>query len=307
MDNIRKKKLQAFLKNIDSRVAESIDFIDSKFQNQVEFNYCLDFSNIVLNSIKSTSERGVYIRFFSAMEVKAELENSLNLASICVYKSAFDSLRRALEISVLGCYYELFNDENNEMFDWVYSKIRTPSFDKMIKILSNSEGYSPIAKSDINWKSEISNLYWDLSGYLHTRGKDKSIHTINSTDNSFYRSPIFNEQSLIDYLNKYILVVKMIAITTTIANPILLIGLPVHEKFGSTIGLNIGLFDERKSEILNNIIPVNYKTVLLKIIQSDESIRNRIDNIKGMSVSDSFIRIMKIFDQMQEIISPPNL
>lgn len=304
MDNIRKRKLQAFVKNIDNRIVESIDFIDSKFQNQVEFNNCLDFSNYVLNSFKSTNERGALIRFFSSMEVKAELENSLNLASICAYKSAFDSLRRALEISVLGCYYELFDDE---MFDWINSKIRTPTFDKMIKKLSNSVGYSLIVKSDIDWKTEISTLYWDLSGYLHTRGKDKSFYTINSTDKSVFRSPIFNEQSLIDYLNKYILVVKMIAIITTIDNPILLIGLPVHEKFGFNLDLNIGLFDEKQSEILNNIIPVNYKTILLKTIQSDESIRNRIDSVKSMSVSDSYIRMMKIFDQMQEIISPPNL
>ncbi len=104
--------------------------------------------------------------------------------------------------------------------------------------------------------------------------------------------PQINKTSLTDFLESYIEIVENIAIICSKNCPILLVGLPLKEKFGYKF--TFGLFDVEQAKNLSLIIPEKYKDFFSELIKSDSSIKMTIDKNNKMPNSKNYIKMNKL-------------
>lgn len=287
MDTIKFLKINFdnFYANPSSRFEESINYLNQDYQEKAVFYRANNFTNNLISLLTAENLQAFAVKLLSSLDAMLELNTSCNLSFMFLYKSSFDSLRRALEITVLGQYYELVQNNTDTIFDWMNSKTDTPKFRKMINELSTVKRFSDL-NTLFNWKNELQDLYWRLCDFSHTKGHEKSIISLNKSD--FFK-PILNIQALEDFLTKYINTVQQIAIIYAINNPILIIGLPTLEKFGFTS--QNGLFSDSQAQNLRDLLPERYKEYVVQLIEQDNAIKTRVEEINKMPDSESYTKI----------------
>jgi len=287
MDTVKLLKFHFgnFYSNPDSRFNKSINYINEKYQNKDVFFRANNFTNSLITLLTGKNPQALAVKLISSSHAMLELSTSINLSFMFFYKSSFDSLRRAIEITVLGQYYELVKNNFDTVFNWIYSKSDTPRFSKMISELTLVQKYSEL-NTLFDWKNELQNLYWNLSDFSHTKGHEKSIVSLNKS-NIF--KPALNISALEEFLSQYINTVQQIAIIYAINNPILIIGLPTLEKFG--FDYSKGIFSDSQAQDLKELLPIKYKEYVTQLIENDNDIKSRINEIKNLPDSDSYTEI----------------
>lgn len=275
-----------FISGINDRCRESLDYIDKTYSEKDEFYRVNTFSKNLVSLVTGKSNLGVLIRLIASVDSFMELDNSLNLAFSFQYKSAFDSLRRALEITILGVYYDLVENDYEKITNWINSQVNAPYFSGMIQRIIIVDKFKDLNEK-FKWDNEIKHLYWKLSDYSHTKGFAKSITELNKVNYS--ETTKINSTSLNEFLNNYIETIQNIAVVCSVNHPILLVGLPTTEKFGFNSPL--GLFNDSQSENLKNIIPSRYKAYFDNLVKMDVSIKIKEDSIAKMPVSENYIKI----------------
>jgi hypothetical protein len=288
-----KLQFDSFIKDVDYRTELTYQYFEKYSSKNYDLKDSIEFIEHLIQAISSKNRPGIAGKLFSAVDARLELINSLNVASICLYKSSIDSLRRAFEIIFIACFFDLKNNNEKEVFKWLESNKRTPSFsntiDELFKI-GNFKKFNDIVK----WDIEVKQFYWELSGYTHTKGISKSIYSVNSTK-SFNNTPEFNEESLNNIIELFVKVISFIAINFSLANPILLTGLPVFRKYG--VNARLGIFESNQSDLLNKILPNSYRKVICEIVSSDVELQQEIKRIRELPDAPSS---KKIIDSMKK-------
>lgn len=269
--------------NPNSRFEESIKHIKECHSDSNSFFAANKFTNYLLDILTAKNSQSLAAKLLSAIDAMEELNLSINLSFMYLYKSSFDSLRRALEIIVLGQFYEKIEDNPETVFNWIESKSDTPRFNNMVTKLSSHETFN-IIDSRFGWKTNLLNHYWDLCDFCHTKGYEKSI--VNLNKKSIFK-PTINPQVLDLFTSKYFITVQQIAIIYTVQNPILIVGLPTFEKFGLE---SHGLFSNEQADNLKNLLPDSYRDYLIQVIDNDENIKNKINEIKNLPDSEFYLK-----------------
>lgn len=295
MDSKEELKLHfdSFYANSDSRFKSTINYINQKYQKKELFFKANEFTNSLIALLTAKNLQAYSVKLIASLDAMSELNTSINLSFMFFYKSAFDSLRRAIEITVLGQYYELVENDCETIFNWIDSKSNTPNFQKMINDLLSVQIFSEI-NSNFEWKKEVQNHYSSLCGYIHTKGSKKSII---STNKSNFFKPAINIESLDEFLSYYITTVQQIAIIYSINNPILIIGLPTLEKFGFIT--NNGLFNDSQAQNLRDLLPQKYMEYVLQLVNKDSDIEKRIHEIKNLPDSKNYLEIKDIIEKIK--------
>jgi hypothetical protein len=284
-----------FISGIDDRCNESLNYIDKLYPKREEFYRVNAFSRNLISLITGQSQQGAVIRLFASADSMVELENSLNLALSFQYKSAFDSLRRALEITVLGVYFDLVENDFEKIFNWIHSQVDTPPFSRMVDKISSIKIFIDL-NIKFGWKDEIKNYYWKLCDYTHTKGLLKSITELNKTN--YFKSKQINLNALNEFLSDYIETIQNIALIYSTNHPILLVGLPILEKFG--FKMSIGLFNDLQATNLKQIIPEKYNEYFDNLLKTSDSIQTQIESINKMPISEDYIKIQEILKSIKD-------
>lgn len=275
------------------RFDESINYINQEYHDKDKFFIANKFTNELISLLTSKSLPALAVKLLSSTDAMEELNTSVNLSFGYLYKSSFDSLRRALEITIIGQYFELVKNSYESAFDWVYSKSDTPRFSKMINELLINDDFKEI-NSRFDWKNKILQHYWDLCNFSHTKGHEKSIISLNKR--SIFK-PEINKEALECFLNYYNATVEHISIIYSIQNPILIIGLPVVEKFGYS-GTH-GFFSEDQAMNLRNLLPEEYLEYIQQLT-GFEDILQKVKEIKELPDSESYLKIKELLDDLNK-------
>jgi hypothetical protein len=209
---------------------------------------------------------------FPATEATDELSECLNRLLDCSYKGSRDNMRRALELILVGVFFSHSHISPEDAKCWLNSKRRTPYFSQVVKDLSVLPRFERF-NADHNWADVISQFYWDLCDTIHTKGEKNSlrelqpVHTIVNS----IRIPEFNENMLRASLDLYLETVSQIAVILAAYNPVLLVGLPLLQKFADNPPLS-GFFEESQAETLWRLIPAHYHQGFRHIIETDEEV-----------------------------------
>ena len=205
---------------------ESNQYLDS--QNEIIWKthaaICTFYD--VTDLIPLTVERVFTDYMLPISETGTELENSIQFCKMGFYKQALTELRSVLELGLLSIYWELDDDGHVKMQDWLYSRDRTPSMQKIVSELITNQNIKDFDNKH-NFCDNVRDLYDALSGFTHTRGSKFSHWTLSRSNFN-----CFNEKSLLRCLDLFFEVVNVVVIAYVLKYPVALQHTPLDQKFG---------------------------------------------------------------------------
>lgn len=265
------------------RARLAVEYIKNKYPRRKEFDQARDFvDHDLLDCMRSDFDSLARVWLFPATEAADELSESLNRILDAAYKGAHDNMRRALELILVGAFFSHSRISPDEAKSWLKSTRGTPYFARALEEMAALPRFERF-DSDHNWAKEVSRFYWDLCDTIHTKGEKHSLRQlqpVHTTINSI-RIPEFNEKVLGATLELYLQTVSHMAVILAAYNPVLLVGLPLLQKFADNPPLS-GFFEEPQAELLWSLIPAHYHSSLRYIVETDEEVRSVVDWINSL-------------------------
>jgi hypothetical protein len=277
----------AFLREgFDSTTSLTVSYVQNEYPRKSELYHCLDFmSYSLLETIHSDFETLSRVWLFPTVEATDELNECLHKILLASYKSGYDNLRRALELVVVGAYFSLIEIDVHEAKMWLNSQRETPLFSRAIKALLRDKKVRNL-ETNSHWITNLKNFYWRLSDIIHTRGKNFSLEAFQPSNFSYngIRITHYSKESLKQLLDTFIETFKNICTCIAITNPILLIGLPIEEKYG--INPPSGFFKENQAKDLQCLLVPETKSFFETLVSTDieiNSIANWMNSLPDLS------------------------
>lgn len=270
-------------KHAAERARLAVDYIKNEYPQCKIFAAARDFSDHdLIDCMRSDFESLGRVWLFPAAEASDELSECLNRLLDCSYKSSRDNMRRALELVLVGVFFSHSHISPEDAQGWLNSTRGTPYFSRVVKDLSVLPRFVRL-NVDQNWAHVISQFCWGLCDTIHTKGQRHSLRElqpVHTTINSI-RILEFNEAALRDSLDLYLETVSHIAVILAAYNPVLLVGLPLLQKFSDNPPLS-GFFEEHQAETLWKLIPVHYHSSLRHMVETDEEILSVKEWMNGL-------------------------
>jgi hypothetical protein len=255
------------------RARLAVDYIKNRFPDSRAFTEVREFvDHDLLDCMRSDFESLGRVWLFPATEAADELSECLNRFLDCSYKGSRDNMRRALELILVGVFLGHSHIPPEKAKSWVDSTLDTPFFSQVVKDLSTLPRFDRL-NADHNWAETIKKFHRRLCDTIHTKGESHSLRIlqpVHGVINSI-RIPEFNEEALRLSLDLYLQTVSHIAVIFAAYNPVLLVGLPLAQKFADNPPLT-GFFDEFQSEAMWKLIPAQYHASLHHIAKTDEEL-----------------------------------
>ena len=233
-DDLIELKSLLFITGINYRAKKSIEYIHNNYHQYERLKLALSFIEYhFTDAIKSDINQLATVGFFPSTEAQIELDYSIKHAIIGSYKASFADLRRSLELTLTSIFLVSEHFDRDNAIKWVLSQQNTPFFSTMIEKLIKTDRFKNI-NDNYNWKDVIKKFYWKISDFAHTKGQLKGYRELNKLN--FFISgtsaPNIDYDTLKEFLDCYIGIVEHIVTILSLYNPIILIGLPLDEKFG---------------------------------------------------------------------------
>lgn len=287
LKNMPKCRLEARAKLISTdalkRCDEAVHYLKNHYSKSQELERALAFVDFDLqDAMRADFESLGRVWLFPGGEASDELSECLNRALDATYKSARDNMRRALELMLVGAYFSHSHKSPAEAQSWLKSERHTPGFTKAVEAMCKLPRFDHFHQ-DHNWKESLCELYWELCDTIHTKGEKHSlrhIQPIHLMVNSV-RVPEFDKQALTATIDLFLKTVTHIAIIVAAYNPILLVGLPLLEKFADNPPLS-GFFDKEQSTQLWNLIPSDYHASLRHIVNTDDEVISAVNWVESL-------------------------
>ena len=262
-------------KTIEIASRESTTYITKSYSKIELLAKATDFIDQDLtDAAPSDFDSFIKLKLFPWVEASKELDRSLSLIVLSFYKNSLDSMRRALELIVVGSFFILENQKKTESVAWLTSNQKTPQFRKMIKEIAAHHPYAT-CEAECSLTAFITSLYHSLSDYIHVKGIHKSQRKFHPSSHTFdgVAALLFNEASCKLTLDLFIQTTQTIALICALATPRLLIGFDLEKKFGLNPPLS-GFFEEAQADRLIALIPEEFQLFMTKFRDSDPDLRS---------------------------------
>lgn len=166
------------------------------------------------------------VGFFPFSEAGMDLEYAIANVLCGANKSAYFNLRSFLELGFTGLYFISQAATEAEGKKWVAGVAFTPFFNRSLKRLLLLPEYAN-AEPHLSYHQLLRDTYNSISDRTHTRGTPHGHIELNQSN-----QPQFIEKSLIEFIEMAEQCCEALAITLAIQHPIVLIPLPMDDKFG---------------------------------------------------------------------------
>jgi len=257
------KREVTFLYDINDRFRQSVDLVKEQFKDNEKLQACFDFLTFQLlgDAVKGDFNSLSRTWFFPSSEAEMELDNAINHCLIGSYKASYDHLRRGLELILTNIYLTHEKTPKLKADKWMSSKGNTPYFSR--EVVANIIKYEIFndVNDQLEWGKDIKEFYYKICDIVHVNGVKQGFQKLNGT-NFFLSGTAFvniNKKTLCQFFNDYIKAMEFISLSLVLYNPVLLIDLPMTEKFGLNPPM-CGFFEFWQSEIINKLIPEKYKS-----------------------------------------------
>lgn len=244
--------------------AESAAFIRDRYQNRRLLETAIDFCNYDLVEAPSASFHDLRkVGFFPWVESSDEFDSALTLALQGHYKATVDHIRRGLELILIGIYFTATKVDEQYARAWLKSERNTPFFSKVSSQLAKLERFSAI-DTDCQWLRQLESFYYKLCDIIHVKGTGASYQNIQPCRLRIngIKMLSLHEKSLETVLDLLIHGARHCATALSLSNPIILVGLPLEEKFGMNPPAS-GFFNQAQSERLWALLSPGTEAFLL--------------------------------------------
>ena len=213
--------------------------------------------------------------FFPYSESYCELENSFELCKQGYYRHSLFALRCALELGVIGLYFDKDDQACIDVQRWLSSEEPTPYFRKSLMRLFELH-YFLRFNEKFALKEKIEELYSSLSNYVHVRG-----YRYSSRAQSRANFNQFNEPSLLRYVAFMKKIVKSVITMMLLKYPIGMQPVPLDEKFGLNTPMG-GFLGLSEHEAVMAVLDIHTKQALQNISDSDPGVQEAVQHILSM-------------------------
>ena len=259
--------------NMEGRTTSAVLHISEEYRRHSLLVDCISFVSHSLMDAPSSEVRKLRrVGFFPWVEATRELDQAINQALLSNYKVVYDHVRRAVELVLVGAFFTSSVTTEEEAIGWMQSDRETPMFSRALKRLLNLPRYQAF-DSATSWSQSLSGFYWQLCDVVHVRGLNASFNAIQPSHSciSGVFLPEYNGPSLDRALDTFVSGVQHIATIVAVSNPILLVGLPIDEKFGINPPAS-GFFNDVQAARLASLLIPEAKPFLENLIRSDPEI-----------------------------------
>lgn len=240
---------RSFAEQIAAATEESSTFIANRPALAATLQDLTLFGNqVILESVPSDFDSLGKIGYFPFTEASTEFSYSLNLALGGAYKPAYLCLRSYLELALVGLHFLALPAADHSGLRWLRSKDPTPFRGAIVKALRGDKRFTTAAQR-LGFFERLDELYGCLSNQTHTRG-EKHGHIATSKGNF----PRFVQEALEKYVTQLWKVSALIATGFAILRPVVLVPLPLDEKFGLNGPLS-GFLQDFEVEVVRSFLP----------------------------------------------------
>lgn len=271
------QKGEIFVYGIEKRLKASLEHIKTNYKKLDILNNAIKYISYCHSDAVKANEHLFTVGFFPATETEMELDYSIKHALIGSYKASFSDLRRAIELTIIFVYLTSEDYDTKKANDWILSKSDTPRFSSALEKLTKKGRYKEF-NDKYNWKNNLKEFYWLLSDFSHNKGQIKGYKELHKTRSFFSHTsmPSINLETLETFCDFYIKVVEEIVVILSLYNPMMLVGVPLDEKFGLN-GPASGFFHEGQAEIVHLMIPDKYKEYFIELAENDDEVQGLLD------------------------------
>lgn len=227
-------------------------------------------------------------------EAEQDLDSACLLLVMGFYKDSFRAMRSFMELMIFAL--SSFIEEDRQYFsEWLAGKRSTPKFGDLIKKVSHNDNIKQLNRK-LRWDVEITNLYYQLSGYMHTRGSqhtNTSLRTSNKT--------VFSETGISRGMSLLLATMRYTAEGFVAIFPMALQPLPLLEKFAFNPPVG-GFLDEGQVSRVGDIFESPALDVLNKIRLSDPevaSLTGWVTSQPDLADTEFFERIMRTLESQE--------
>ena len=263
------------LAGLDPVTSEGVRFLSERYARRDDVEECAAFAAYNLEEAAwGDVETLRRVGFFPWVEASQELDLALTQALLTFYKATYDHLRRAIELVVVGAFFVSSLSREQDAQAWVRSERETPLFSRALAKLLTLSPYRELHQST-DWATTLKKFYWTLSDVVHVRGIEASFGKLQPTKlrSGGVRAPHFDEACLSMALDTFIDCVRHCSTVLAAANPILLVGLPIDEKFGLNPPIS-GFYNETQAERLRRLLLPQGREFLDRWISSDPHVQS---------------------------------
>jgi hypothetical protein len=275
------KETQAnLLAGADQRAADAVRQLVGEYHAGGLLGECIAFSryNFVdgwpgdLNALSR-------VGWFPWVVAEHELNVALYQVLLGMHSSVYDNLRRATEITLIGALFVSGRAALEESSGWVMSERPTPFFSRALDRLLKGGRFRAL-DAETKWAERIRSWYWRLADVIHVRGKDHWIEHSVMWKNGM-AVPSYDSGAVEKAADAYITTVRHLCTILATANPILLHGLPLDEKFGLEASMS-GYFNTIHAERLWRLLPEDDRPFARRLFESDPEVAAVIRHFDGL-------------------------
>lgn len=196
-----------------------------------------------------------------------QLENSFELCKQGFYRHSLFALRCALELAVIGLYFDKNDKAHIEVQKWLHSEENTPWFKKeSLKCIFELDNFREF-NNEFSLQNDIYDIYSLLSDYVHSKG-----YHYSTTGQSHSNISQFNELSLLRYVELMKKTVSAMVTMMLLKYPIGMKNLSLWEKFGFDKP-SAGFLDESSQQIVLDTLDEKTRDVLSRISNNDQNVK----------------------------------
>ena len=273
-------------RGVEAVTASSADWIESHYAGKDMLRRSLEFASWHLaDGARGDLESLDRVWFFPWTESAFELQLSFGCALAGLHRAAVDHHRRALELVVVGAYFVAEHIDAKEGARWYASDLHTPHFTRALDKLART-GFCEVVDDATHWLTLVKNHYWRLSDISHVRGEAHSLAQLSGSIFSFsgFPVPTFGSEALERSLGLFVETCSHVAAALAVANPVLLVGLPLSEKYGENPP--IGFFADYQASALRDMLPDAVRDGFIRAAAEDpqiQSIREHMERLPDIS------------------------
>ncbi len=280
-------------------LSESLVFVREEYDRLALFESAMIFCQYDLAEAPAASTENLRrVGLFPWVEASEEFDMSITLAMQGYYKATIDHIRRGLELVLVGIYFTSTVGTETQAREWVKSQRTTPFFSKVLQHLGNLPRHADLDCST-HWFSKLRAFYYSLCDTVHAKGvavsynsfQPSHVHLNGTSFSTFFAS------SMKKTMDAYIDAVRYCATALALSNPILLVGLPLDDKFGLNPPIG-GYYNEAQSERLRSLLLEGTEGYFSRLAESEEVLETVrwVQNMPDLSSEQFTIQKRELFD-----------
>jgi hypothetical protein len=274
------RRARVLLESLPERVKWAVRYMESEYPSRDLLLKCREFvSHHMVEGGPSYIEALNRIGFFPWVEAEHALDQAVIHALIGSYRAAFDDVRRGLELVAVGCFFLSPRASVHDARAWLSSERETPFFTRSLDQLGNLPRFLRL-DDETGWIERLKTFYWHLCDVVHVRGSEFSFQKIEPVSGHIGGAFVWRPDgaALRCVLDAFTDGTRQIALLLAVTNPILLVGLPMSEKFGFS-GPMGGFYEEDQAALLRELLPDHARDGLVSLAEADPEVISVRDDI----------------------------